>query len=145
LNRFQFGTLPDNNSKYTYTCCDTGGSYEQTPTYKQPDYKDGGGGNMDYLDKHNVDCGTDSVISQFALWKPLWGDKIGYAYGCLKSTKPLTCRDLRTDFNEKGNDATIEYLDRHNLSCDPDEAISRFQYVRGENGKKIAYEYRCCK
>jgi hypothetical protein len=146
LNMFQFGTLPDNKAKYTYTCCDnTGGSYEQTPTYKQTDYKDDGGGNMDYLDQHNVDCGTDSVISKFALNRALWGGKIGYNYTCLKSTKPLTCRDLRTNFDEKGADATIEYLDRQKVYCDPDEAISRFQYVRGENGKKIAYEYRCCK
>jgi hypothetical protein len=145
LNRFQFGTLPGDNAKYTYTCCDnTGGSYQQTPIDKETQPNEDGGGNMDYLDKHNVDCGTDSVISKFALNRPS-GNSIKYKYTCLKSVKPLTCRDITTPLNLKGDNATIEYLDRHNLSCNTDEAIGRFQYIRGDNGTKIAYSYRCCK
>jgi hypothetical protein len=84
--------------KYEVTCSsgDLGSS-----TNKDTGANDWGGGNSVYLDRHNIECGSDSVLSQFHLSRPS-DNQIRYDYTCKKSNKPLTCRDVTTPANEDG-------------------------------------------
>ena len=144
LNSFGFANNQGTTQyRYNYTCCNnTGGSYEQTPINKETPSNADGGGHIAYLDRHDVDCGTDSVISKFGLARPN-GQQIKYNYTCLKSAKPLTCRDVTTPLSYRGDYVTD--LDKHLLSCNNDESMSRFKFINRDGYTKMAYQYKCCK
>ena len=141
INQFQYKRDTGGKFHYDFTCADGGNIGEivnQTDTLNQTD----GGGSHIYLDRHDVKClGDNSVISRFQLTRPA-NNEIMYNYTCQKSNRPLTCRDVTTPANDEGNGTM--YLDRHNVSCGADEAISQFRFTRPSAGK-IAYSYKCCK
>lgn len=64
---------------------------------------------LNYLDRHELDCGTGSVMRGYQLYKS--GDKlIFYKYNCCFAA--LTeCVDFKTD-NTEGGEKSIIYLDR---------------------------------
>lgn len=53
-----------------------------------------------------------------------------------------TCRQLSTPWNFEG-DGNATYLDRHNVSCENNKALTQFQLYRGGNGS-YRYNYTCC-
>ena len=128
--------------KYVVSCSsgDLGSS-----TKKNTELNDWGGGNTQYLAKHNIDCGSDSVLTQYRLIKPENTDKIRYDYTCKKSNKPLTCRDVETPPDEVGGGST-SFFDRHNVECKDDEVLSQFRLnIPTGNPNQIQYKYKCCK
>jgi len=139
LSREYKDNIPTGKMKYEITCSsgDLGLS-----TNKDTGANDWGGGNSIYLDRHNMDCGSDSVLSQFRLVRPK-ENEIRYDYTCKKSNKPLTCRDVTTPANDWGGGNSI-YLDRHDVSCNENEVISKVQLTRPTGGE-ISYKYKCCK
>jgi hypothetical protein len=139
IKRFHLARDGTGKMKYEITCSsgDLGLS-----TNKDTGANDWGGGNSIYLDRHNMDCGSDSVLSQFRLVRPK-ENEIRYDYTCKKSNKPLTCRDVTTPANDWGGGNSI-YLDRHDVSCNENEVISKVQLTRPTGGE-ISYQYKCCK
>jgi hypothetical protein len=139
IKRFRLVNNGGDQIKYEVTCSsgDLGPS-----TNKNTGANDWGGGNSIYLDRHNIDCGSDSVLSQFRLSRPA-GNQIRYDYTCKTSNKPLTCRDATTPANDLGGGSTI-YFDRHDVTCNDDEVLSNVSYTR-PSGNQIAYKYKCCK
>ena len=125
--------------KYEVSCSsgDLGSS-----TNKDTGANDWGGGNTIYLDRHNIDCGSDSVLTQFRLIRPS-ESQIRYDYTCKKSNKSLTCRDVNTPANDWGGGNAI-YLDRHDVSCNENEVLSQVHLTRPTGGE-ISYKYKCCK
>jgi hypothetical protein len=105
-------------------------------------FNDEGKGNVVYLDRHNVDCGKDSILSQFNLLRN-GEEKYRYNYKCKSSNKPLQCRDVTTTINDDGNGNAV-FLDRHDVVCADDEVLNQFKLVRPTD-KTIQYQYKCCK
>jgi hypothetical protein len=94
-----------------------------------------------FLDRHDVKCGSDSLISRAKLTNK--NGKWNYDYTCSKSKNPLQCRNLSTTLNDSGNGKN-HYLDRHQLKCNSDEGLGRFKLVN-KGTKKYRYDYTCCK
>ena len=60
-----------------------------------------------------------------------------------KTIENLQCRGVSTPWNYEGNGNAI-FLDRHNVGCNSDELLQRFQLLR--NGRGLYhYDYTCCK
>ena len=145
LNRFQLKTDNDNATmQYEYKCLtglDTtdGGEHNTTPDV------DGDPPHSVYLDRHTVDCGT-KPITQFKLHRNSDKDKIFYKYHCAKGPNSNTCRDVTTNYNDQGGGNVI-YLDRHAVSCNEGEYLSKFRLDADDNDTtgKYRYEYKCCK
>jgi len=122
---------------YKYTCLD--GISSNPGAYKYTKTKTYGGGNTIYLDRHNVNCGS-YPITDFKINKPA-DDKIRYEYRCSSRKAGGDCRDATTAWNTE-SPKTI-YLDRHDVKCNANEALTRFQLKRDQKGK-FRYEYKCC-
>lgn len=131
--------IPTGKMKYEVSCSsgDLGSA-----TNKDTGANDWGGGNTIYLDRHNIDCGSDSVLTQFRLIRPS-ESQIRYDYTCKKSNKSLTCRDVNTPANDWGGGNSI-FLDRHDVSCNENEVLSQVHLTRPTGGE-ISYKYKCCK
>lgn len=62
----------------------------------------------------------------------------------VKGCKGPQCRAVATPFDLDGGGNAV-YLDRQNLSCRADEALSQFRLVRNGAGTQYQYQYTCCK
>lgn len=138
----RFRLIRNGQGKYRidYTCAANG--QLGASSNKDTGFNDEGNGNVIYLDRHNVDCGKDSVLSQFQLTRNGQG-KFRYNYTCKSSKAPINCRDVTTPGNDDGRGNAV-YLDRHDLTCADDEVMSRFQLVR-PTPNTIQYQFKCCK
>lgn len=54
------------------------------------------------------------------------------------------CRDVYTDWQD-ATDWTYNALDKHDVTCAPNEVMSRFQLLTAYRPDKVRYKYRCCK
>ena len=108
-------------------------------------FNDDGRGSIFYLDRHNVDCGNNAAINRFTVQRQ-GGNRVRYAYKCV-TTKNIssTCVNKQTNPNESaGNDrSSLDYLDRHQLTCDPGHVLKSFKLGR-KGGREIFYQYTCC-
>ena len=82
-------------------------------------------------------------IKEFKLDRAGTSDMYQYDYNCGKSSRNLTCRNVKTALNDDGGGNTI-FLDRHNVQCEPNEVITQFKVSRPSDNK-IQYDYTCCK
>lgn len=143
ISQFKLYRNANNLSQFQYGyTCSTGGPKLGPYMAKNTGFNDDGGGNVVYLDRHNVDCGSDGVLSQFNLVRNNTS-QYRYEYKCLPSTKPLTCRNASTVGNEDGKGNAV-YLDRHDVKCNEDEVLNQFKLYRPKEDQ-INYEYKCCK
>lgn len=149
INRFKYelGDQTNNNTKdkfqYKYTCT-KGGELEDAIISKTTPENERGNGDFVYLDRHNIECGTNEVLNSFE-YKRQGADKIYYSYNCIKSKKPLSCRQVKTDLSLVVNDDNTKNLKNLNPLCSDNEALQAFKLVRGDNNTKIGYDYKCCK
>ena len=149
LSRLHLQTAPHlaNTLRYDYTCMSSG-SLGNTLSKTTP-FNDDGGGNAVYLDRHDVDCGNNAVITDLKLQRNSSGNQYQYQYKCAAPSKqPLKCRADSTPWNDEGGGNTV-YLDRHNIKCKPSEALSRVHLQRQWNAQgnptgKYRYDYTCC-
>ena len=140
LSRIHLARVDDHNYHYEYTCSDAGKI--STPVDKSTPANSGGGGNALYLDRHNIDCGDNSLLTRMHLAKT---DNYNYHYEYKCATPPanITCRTASTPSNDDGGGDTI-YLDRHDIKCNSDEAISQLHLARTDD-HNYHYDYKCCK
>ena len=131
---------PVDKMRYNYKCCSNITEAGATVEAKETPVNDDGDGNIMYLDRHHVDCG-DKLVSHVKLHRPN-GEQIQYQYSCLPAAGDLTCRDVTTDNNDIGEGHVI-FLDRHNVQCADDEALSSFKLHN--TGSGMQYQYKCCK
>jgi hypothetical protein len=141
LNRIHLGRDSKGNYNFDYTC--NSGGQIGTSIDKSTPLNDDGGGNTSYLERHDINCGTGSALTQMKLSRDGKGH-IKYNYKCAPSTKPLTCRQAFTGFNDTGGNNTY-YLDRHDVKCNADEALSQLKYTGDAATGKYEYQYTCCK
>jgi hypothetical protein len=141
----------DGNYRYDYAC--TTGGYLGNTEAKTTQWHDEGAGNTIYLDRLDVDCGINNLISGLRLVRNIdaQGKAIGthqYQYKCAPSSKALKCRRVSTVADSEGAGNAI-YLDRHNIKCEDNEALSRLKLVRvgdaqGMPNGNYRYDYTCC-
>ena len=92
-----------------------------------------------YLDRHNVDCGSDG-INGFSF------DRVDdqnhqYNYKCLSSEGMGTSTSLKgSGSNDWGGNSVI-YLDRHTVDCGI-KTITQFKLTR-PSAVQIEYSYKC--
>ena len=133
----------NNNGQYQYQYnCESGGSIG-TPVDNATPLNDLGGGSTIYLDRHTIDCGTGNVLTRLKFDTSSGNNQIQYKYKCAPVNRQLTCRNVSTTLDSDGGGSTL-YLDRHNVSCNPNEALSKVQLSRGADGSTIQYNYTCC-
>jgi len=155
IKRFQLKKKADGSYRYEYSCS---APFENGVNTKANEIKgavskstplneDGSvfnmGGNSIFLDRHQVDCGEDSAITQFKLNRAGTTNKYQYDYKCVKIGKPMSSRILTTPANDDGGGNAI-FLDRHDAACADDEAMNYFTLIRPSESQ-IAYKYRCSK
>lgn len=129
---------PDGNFRYDFTCT-SGGALGPSQNKTTP-LNDLGNGSAVYLDRHDVKCGDNEVLTGLKLVTN--GGKIQYQYKCAPSSAKLTCRQDNTQFDAEGDGRSV-FLDRHNVKCKPNEALSRLHLARKGDGN-FRYEYTCC-
>jgi hypothetical protein len=136
INGLRLRRKGDGKFRYDYTCA-FGGNLGN-PITKDTGLNDTGGGNSVFLDRHNIDCGSNAVISRLQLANI--DGKMRYDYTCLPSNSKLTLRGDNTGDNDAGGGNSM-FLDRHTVKCRPNEALNRL-YLASNNGK-IRYDYTC--
>ena len=154
LNMLQMRKYPgDNTISYQYICTSTDGNAAKVKApsnAKQtaPDIRGDPFNGIINLSSHNVKCDDNQVLTNFKLDRPS-DDKIQYNYGCAlpdTTSARTTCRDVSTPMTAKSGDKVSMFdLADHRLQCNPDEAIGRFQFVRGPDDNTLGYNYSCCK
>jgi len=154
LNMLQMRKYPgDNTISYQFLCTSTEGNAAKVkapsnPKQTAPDDRGDPYNGIINLSRHNVKCDDNQVLTDFKFIRPS-DDKIQYNYGCASpdtTTSRTTCRDVSTPMTAKSGDK-VSMLDLadHKLQCNSDEAIGRFQFVRGPDDNTIGYSYSCCK
>ena len=140
INRLQYMRVGNDNGKYEYNCAD-GGVLENNVLHstKQVDLDRG---NINDLNNIDINCGKNNVLTSLYLQRGL-GGKHQYNYNCAanKQSKKLKCRNVATPLDDDG-DGNLFYLDRHNIVCKENEALSQLMLVHYPD--KNQYQYTCC-
>jgi hypothetical protein len=137
IRQFRLYRPSGNRIAYNYSCLEGTNSSRYNAMTRSNDW---GGGNTVYLDRHDVNCGNRN-IHRVRLIRPA-GNKIAYSYSCgRRGVATGTCRNMYTKWNQESNRNI--YLDRHNVSCPGNTALTRFKLQRNGRGK-FRYYYRCC-
>lgn len=107
---------------------------------KYTPWSDDGGGKVQNLDKHNVNCGKENTISMFQLTSNARGS-YRYIYNCCST--PATCRLISkyTPYDITVGRGAV-YIDRHPISC-RNHYLSAFKLENGDSNG-IRYNYKCC-
>lgn len=113
-------------------------------------YQPTSGGNIFYLDKHNVKCNAQnsgSALSYFYMDRQKnSSDKMRYEFSCLQShsiAMSLDAKEHHTTWGPVGNNhsASVNYLDRHHVNCPEGQVLRDFHLQRKSND--IRYGYHC--
>jgi hypothetical protein len=137
IRQFRLYRPAGNRIAYNYSCLEGTNSSRYNKSTRSNDW---GGGNTIYLDRHDVNCGNRN-IHRIKLYRPA-GNRIAYAYSCgRRGVAPSTCTNRYTKWNTESSQNI--YLDRHNVSCPGNTALTRFKLQRNGKGK-FRYYYRCC-
>ena len=103
---------------------------------------DDGGGKVYFMDRHNIECGSDALNGFGLIRQP--GGRTQYNYLCLKPGN-LKTHDKRTGSDwqghNNGNVNSALYLDRHTINCN-NKPITQFRLHR-DGDKKVYYKYKC--
>lgn len=127
--------------RYKYRCCDTQSQcknkLEKTP------FTSDGNGNTIFLDRQNIDC-NKQFLSSFRMQRNGGGNRLRYSFTCceMPAKERTTCDNFNTPMNDDGGGNAI-FLDRHEVTCGDNSALSHFKLVRG--GNKYQYQYTCCR
>ena len=139
INRMKMSSN-DKDMYFDYSC--SAGVNLGTPVPTASNLDIAGGGHSIFLDRQNINCGDGKVLTQVKYEKPGEEDKVMYKYQCAP-VDGLTCRKASTPTNS-GGDGNVRFLDRHDLKCNDDEALSQFLYRR-DSPDTFHYDYTCCK
>lgn len=139
LSQFQLVRPSSNKVQYNYTCQNASDIYPSV--YWATNFNEEGGGNMVYLDRHNVQCPAGTALSRFRLQRNGQG-KYRYNYRCSQVPSMGQCTNKSTtqDLDGGGN---MVYLDRQNVGCGEKEVMTRFRLVR-PTMSTVRYDYTCC-
>jgi hypothetical protein len=105
---------------------------------------DWGNSEIFYLDRHNVNCGSNEAVQGFKLIRPT-SKLLSYKYVCKSKSPSISEKTYedKTGANETAGNKkrSANYLDRHNVMCKNGYALQRFKLER--EGNKIFYSFKC--
>jgi hypothetical protein len=108
-------------------------------------FNDEGDGNVWFIDRHNIECDDNQFINYFKFVRS-GQNKFRYEYSCISySTHSPQCYEHNTGLQDVGNGGNnaVDYLDRHNIECNPGFALQKFKFNRfGDRG---VFNFKCCK
>jgi hypothetical protein len=90
--------------------------------------------NCDQSDDHN------KVIAEFRMKYNDVTKAIKYDYKCIGISKDISVNNKSTA-NTAYNNGNIIYLENHEITCNPDQAISNIKFTK--IGDQIKYDYKC--
>jgi hypothetical protein len=99
---------------------------------------DRGTGESFYLDRQNVDCGSDP-INGFQM-RTIDGSSLTYRLECAAGANLDQTEAKSTGLQDAG-DGNLIFLDRLNVDCGMNAAVSQFRL--GRDGDEIKYDYTC--
>ena len=112
------------------------------PSNATTPWNDEGGGNLIYLDRHDVACPDKAGMTRFHLTRR--GDnKYAQEYSCLAGSDFSDASNLTTPANDWGGGNTV-YLDRHNVACPEGSVINQWRLLRPKDNQ-IHISYKCSK
>ena len=118
----------------TFTASATS-SWQTTPA------NDDGGQKTVYLDRHNLNCGNGSAISNFKLQRPS-SNQINYKYQCVKSSAiGANGAQSSTPWGATNGDYSTNYLDRLDVKCPTGQGLTQFGLKRDND--KLKYAFTC--
>jgi hypothetical protein len=136
------------NVNYLFNCISHDYDFNDL-VYKSTPAVDAYKGNTLNLTAHDVNCDTNAVLASVQLNEE--DAKLNYNYSCLPSFHKMDCSVKKTTpytsyVDAKGN-TSIYPLEKHDIKCDVNEAISQFKLVKNPDSTKneYRYEYTCCK
>ena len=129
------------SNRYNYICATMQYPCTESTTVNKKTYN--GDGNMVYLDRQKVNCGLNSVITQFGLRRN--NNVSWYQYHCCKLTYGRQqCTHHNTKFSSDGGGNSI-FLDRQNVMCPQGTTMQSFKLEWNSQQNQIRYVYTCCK
>jgi hypothetical protein len=132
------------NVRYEFTCLSSGNVQSTGITNKTTSYNSTSGKkSVNYLDRHNVNCPTGTLLKSFKLQRS--GSKIRYAYSCTPA-KTLCCKNVSTGKTDMGNKSFF-YLDRQRsvgVEGSNKWAMKGFRLQSNYSPDKIYYKYELC-
>ena len=93
-----------------------------------------------FLDRHNAECDKGSVMTQLHLNNS--GGQWQWEYKCAPSERQLTYRTAATPMNADGG-GNLYYLDRHDVLCNSNEALTQIKLARNSAGNQYQLQYTC--
>jgi len=99
-------------------------------------------GNIHYLDRHDVRCKENAVMSYWKMEKS--GDQIRIRYFCLEGPAVLgdyTWRYTSCNSVNGNRKKSLNFLDRHFIYCQTGEAVGAWKMERC--GDNIRFKFRC--
>ena len=110
--------------------------FKENLTLSTP-WNDEGGGNVIFLDRHNVSC-PSGPLNRLKLSRK--GDNnFRYDYGCASSGITGDAINKNTDWNNEVNTMSLK---DHDIDCGESGVISQLRLVRDGKGK-FRYDYKC--
>eukprot|EP00928_Gymnodinium_smaydae_P037196 TRINITY_DN25863_c0_g2_i1.p1 TRINITY_DN25863_c0_g2~~TRINITY_DN25863_c0_g2_i1.p1 ORF type:complete len:1342 (-),score=166.03 TRINITY_DN25863_c0_g2_i1:240-4217(-) len=104
-------------------------------------WNDNGGGNVQFLDRHNVQCASDEVLN---MWHLENNDQQQYRinYQCCESPSLGSCYSRGTGWNANGG-GNAYFLNRHNVQCNhKNEMLQSWHLVNEATSFQVMYT--CC-
>ena len=144
INSFQYNA---SYHSYYYYCALTGvGMNPQPPQAHSSEWADiGTSGDLTDLKALQVACPDNTVLMEFKIEKQ--NEKmIRYNYQCLAyPNAEVTCRVGYTSFSHIGNEFSLNALEQHTVSCNPNEALNSFKVEQNsQNLDEFRYHFECC-
>jgi hypothetical protein len=151
LNQFKFQASSATQAKYSYKCISLDNNFIEATRindYTSLVEENPGGGSYltSQLQYHNLDCTPyNGVITKFLYVRlqKVSPTKGQYAFVCISSVNPLICRTLTTSETTYASSIYTSLI-LHDVKCDSNEFISKFQYKYTSSTNKIYYTYVCC-
>jgi len=105
-------------------------------------YQTSAGGNIFYLDRNLCSC-NKGAIGYFQIQRS--GDNLRYYTTCPKGSAITGPEMIKyTNYNATNGDKSVNFLDRHNMSCPANHVLRNFKLERNpSNMSNIRYKYTC--
>lgn len=137
------GPCTGNDRRFTNECAPTPGSI----TTGETGCGAMDGKNLEYLDRHAVACGSGQSLAAFGVKRSgCSGNLMRISYECVALASGFSLSSVTTSYTPCNamDGETLEFLDRHDVSCDSGKVLTSFAVVRTScSGNQMRFSYGC--
>ncbi|XP_065069653.1 uncharacterized protein LOC135694729 [Rhopilema esculentum] len=133
------------NIRYNYKCRKFQGGF-CTVSRKTGTWQEHGNGDIHYIDRQTIECGTKGYVTYFRL--ETIDPNARYIYDCCHVSTPswesaVTCTSHATPWVADG--AVVDFDRFGSVSCPSGYGLSYFRFFYRNNHAEVRVEFRCCK